>query len=1371
MNRIYRLVWNRTLNAFVVGSELASAQGKGSGPAKLSPAASWSLAGLAGAIALALAGPAAATDAKLADLQDLLAKYSNTDAQQIVSTVLPAAGAGAAINASVTLPAALQVDASAAVALTPRVATAPAAVRAQLGVRAALPKLQPHGGTNSPAAALSVVTDAALAVKPLAASANATVTATVGPLTGNAAGLQGIAAILLPGKEEGGSPLHGTLVSTGGAVRELTGEVLTGKPVGAVGTLTSHVGTTVAPLTQHLGGGVEGLVGALLPGQQGGNPLQGSLVSTVGAVKELTGEVLAGQPVAAVGTLTSHVGTTVAPLTQHLGSGVEGLVGALLPGQQGGNPLQGTLVSTVGAVKEVTGEVLTGQPVAAVETLTSHAGTTVTSLTEQLGSGVAGLGGVLLPGAGQGGNPVRDTVTGAVGAVDDLTGGLTKGTGLGGVVDGLVNGAAPVLGGVGNLLGAVVGGVTGSTTLGTGITNTVGTLTGGLQGTTGALADGDVAGTVQNLLGTVNNTASTLLGATGNTLGGVTGSGSGVGGLTGALSGVVGGVTGGLSNVVGSLTGSPVIPSAVPAAPGPSGMIVGNGGLVGSVNQLVDSPLTSLLGGNPYMQSGSLKVNSTNVMQTYSEVQLLGLPTVNLTPVGELLDGLGGLATGSNSHLTLIGGVTSDSYITNINNGDPGGLLGLLLPDGAPAWASDCLNVLGVVTAKCWAVPAAQDYQVLIGDGAFANGSKEVVIGSNAEHRLAAQTADQVFIDAAGGKTGVPTADYDARLGHSVVVGDSAKGTANAQTLLGAGATSDKANSVALGFKSNAARGGQDNYAAFGLTAAQTSIGEVAVGSVGRERQITHVAAGSQDTDAVNVKQLRGALDQIDDLGLAAVVYDEDLNGVVNYGRVTLGSGQAVSGTVLANLAAGAVAAGSLEAVNGGQLFAVGASMATYLGGGATFNGGVLGAPSYQINSVGVLGVVSLQQFGNIGTAFSSISDSLLNLSNLLPRSVPGGSDPLAVKYVADGAGNPTNAVQLSGDGSGAAVALGNVAAGSVTSGSLDAINGGQLAATNDAVASAIGGTMQYNSSTGQWSSASFNITSINSGGAATQQTFGNVTDAFAAMDSSIVNVNKRIDNIQNGGAGNAYFAVNSTKAAASATGQDSVAAGPQATASGNQSVAIGDGANASATGSVALGAGSVASRANTVSVGAAGAERQVTNVADGSEATDAVNLRQLQASQQGTVRYDQNTDGSTNYGSVTMGRSGTSTVIHNVGTGVAPTDAVNVAQLNKGMGEAMDWSKNYTDQRFNDVSRDMKRIDDRASAGVASAMAMAGLPQPTEAGRRMASMAASTFHGESSMAVGVSGVTDGGRWIYKLSGSANTRGDGGVTVGAGFQW
>ncbi|MCD9087407.1 YadA-like family protein [Stenotrophomonas sp. SY1] len=1306
MNRIYRLVWNHTLNAFVVGSELASAHGKRTGPAKLSQAYNWALAGICGAIALAMAGPAAATDARLADLQDLVAKYSSTDAQQIVASALPPVDAKASLGVSVKLPAVAQLDVAVAAAVKPRQSTPVPAVRAQVAVKAGVRQTP----TSMPAAGLSVAADALLTAKPAAATAK--VTAVVAALPHGTPDLLGLGNVLLPGKEEGGNPLHGTLASTAGAVKELTGEVLAGKPQAAVQTLVSHVDNTLTSVGGQTGEGLLGLGNVLSPGKE-----------------------------------------------------------------EGGNALHDTLASTAGAVKELTGEVLTGKPGAAVETLTSHLTTTVASVSQHTGDGVLGLGGVLLPGAQDGSNPVASTVTGTVKAVEELTGGVAKGTGLGGLVDGLVNGVTPVLDGVGDLLGGVVKGVTGSNTLGNGISDTVGALAGGLKDTTGALAEGNVTGTVQNLLGTVDNTASTLLDSTGNTLGGLTGSNSGVKGVTDLLGGLTGAVTGGLSNTVGQLTGTapPVAPTlAPPPKTNASGLIVGTGGLVGSVDQLVGPTLGSVLGGNGYLTDGNLALSNANIAQGYAVTNLLGVPLVNLTPVGQLLDGAGNLATGSNSHLTLIGGVTSDSYIYNINNGDPNGLLGLVLPEDAPAWASTCANVLGLVSVECWSVNAAQDYQVLIGEGAYANGSKEVVIGSNAEHRLAQQDASVAFPGAGpndpNNPTGVPTADYDARQGHSVVVGDSAKGTANAQTLLGAGATSDKANSVALGFKSNAERGGQDNYTAFGLTAAQTSIGEVAVGSAGRERQITHVAAGSQDTDAVNVKQLRGALDQIDDLGLAAVVYDEDAAGVVDYTRVTLGSGNAPSGTVITNLAAGAVAAGSSDAINGGQLFGMGSSLTTILGGGASFSGGVFGAPSYQINNINAQGQASLLGYADIGGAFSSISESLLNLSKL-PRTGPGGSDPLAVLYTADGAGNATNEVRLTGDGSGAPVAVRNVANGSVASGSLDAINGGQLAATNDAVASAIGGTMQFNSSTGQWSAASFNVTSINSAGASTQQTFGNVTDALEAMDGSIVNVNKRIDNIQNGGAGNAYFAVKSTKAAASATGQDSLAAGPAATASGTQAVAIGDGATASANGSVALGAGSVASRANTVSVGAAGAERQITNVADGAEATDAVNLRQLQASQQGTVRYDQNTDGTTNYASVTMGKPGTSTVIHNVATGVAPTDAVNVAQLNKGLGEAMDWSKNYTDQRFNDIGRDIKRVDDRASAGIASAMAMAGLPQPSEAGKRMASVAASTFHGESSMAVGVSGVTDGGRWIYKLSGSANTRGDGGVTVGAGFQW
>ncbi|ULU26391.1 hypothetical protein DYST_03337 [Dyella terrae] len=254
------------------------------------------------------------------------------------------------------------------------------------------------------------------------------------------------------------------------------------------------------------------------------------------------------------------------------------------------------------------------------------------------------------------------------------------------------------------------------------------------------------------------------------------------------------------------------------------------------------------------------------------------------------------------------------------------------------------------------------------------------------------------------------------------------------------------------------------------------------------------------------------------------------------------------------------------------------------------------------------------------------------------------------------------------------------------------------------------------------------------------------------------------------------YYNVNSTLADSSATGANSVAAGPVAQASGTNAVAVGNGANASADNSVALGSGSVANRANTVSVGSTGNERQITNVAAGSASTDAVNLGQMQASitssTQGTVRYDTNTDGSTNYSSVTLGNGNASgTAIHNVAAGTATTDAANVGQLNAGIQQAQNWAQNYTDSRFNQINSQIQNVSNRANAGIAASMAMAGLPQSYEPGHSMAAVAAGTFRGESSIAIGVSTISQGGRWVYKLTGSADSRGDAGFSVGAGMMW
>ncbi|MBN5072736.1 hemagglutinin [Stenotrophomonas maltophilia] len=1514
-----------------------------------------------------------------------------------------------------------------------------------------------------------------------------------------------------------GGALNGTAGTVGGAVSGAlnnTVGAVGGAVGGALNGTVGQVGSAVGGTLNNTVGAVGGAVGGALNGTVGqvGSAVGGTLNNTVGAVGGAVGGALNGT----VGTVGGAVGGALNGTVGTVGGAVGGALNGTV-GQVGG-AVGGTLNNTVGAVGGAVGGALNG----AVGTVGSAVGGALNCAVGQVGGAV---GGALNGTVGTVGGAVGGTLNNTVGAV----GGALNGTvdTVGGAVGGALNGTVGQVGGaVGGTLNNTVGAVGGALN---GTVGTVGSAVGGaLNGTVGQVGSA-VGGTLSNTVGTVGGAVGGILngttGSPGTGLGGVLGStlgnvGSAVGNLlNGNLNGTVGNLGSAVGGLVGGTLGSlgltqpSAIPPTSPKAPAPAdpnaGLIIGTGGLVGNVGQLIGPTTTSLFGGNGYLSNGNLKLSNANVMQTYSAVNVLGLPVVNLSPVGSTLNGLGGAATGGSSHLTLIGGVTSDSYIYNINNGNPGGLLGLLLPTDSPAWAAKCLDI-ALADISCWAVNAAQDYQVLMGDGAFANGSKEVVIGANARHELPKVDANVAFpgdgVNDPSNPTGVPTADYAARMGHSVIVGDSAVGTANGQTLLGAESTSNQANSVALGYRSAALRGAQASYSAYGLTAPQVSAGEVSVGTAGGgERQITNVAAGSGNTDAVNVAQLKGAISLINGVADAAVTYDLDAGGNPNYRRVTLGAGTGT--TTIGNLAAGAVTAGSLEAVNGGQLaatnsaiasffggraafdpasgiftaplfeististtgaiaqglytnatdafaavdgslvnlntqitdirnggtkylrvnstgteavasgadsiavgtnarataansiavgagsladrantvsigaagaerqvinvaagtaatdavnvgqlqaseqgalrydlnadgsvnyasatlgqagtattlrnlgpgqvsatsseaingaqlFAANQAVATHLGGGAAVSAsGVLTAPTYSINNVAANGTVTKGSYNDVGTAFDAVSNSLANVADQT-----GEIDKLAVKYDVDGSGNVLNSVTLTGTGTGA-VKITNVAAGSILAGSSDAITGDQLFSTHSTIANYFGGTTAYNGTTNAWTAPTFSISSIATDGTFTSGDYNNVTAAFTAVDGSLKVLNQRITN---GGGGSAYLAVNSTAAAATAAGAEAVAVGPQASAAGANSVAVGNGASSSAGNSVALGAGSVASvgaqsgytgaygqtgasnsagevsvgssgserkithvadgsdtydatnvgqlkngvnyaideskkytdqkiqnitnvagsfranntnnladpsasgansaaggagstaaganstalgngsqaqadnsvalgagsvanRANTVSVGASGAERQVVNVADGSQATDAVNVRQLQASQQGTIRYDTTVNGATNYNSVTLGSTSSGpTTVRNVAAGTAGTDAVNVDQLKSGMAQTLDWSKAYTDERMGGFERDLRKTDNRASAGIASAMATAALPQPSEAGRSMASIAAGSYNGESGVALGISGVSEGGRWIYKFSGSTNSRGEAGVAVGAGIQW
>ncbi|MFL6639064.1 MAG: ESPR-type extended signal peptide-containing protein, partial [Paraburkholderia graminis] len=121
-------------------------------------------------------------------------------------------------------------------------------------------------------------------------------------------------------------------------------------------------------------------------------------------------------------------------------------------------------------------------------------------------------------------------------------------------------------------------------------------------------------------------------------------------------------------------------------------------------------------------------------------------------------------------------------------------------------------------------------------------------------------------------------------------------------------------------------------------------------------------------------------------------------------------------------------------------------------------------------------------------------------------------------------------------------------------------------------------------------------------------------------INNNVNNLSNTVNNIVNGG-GIKYFNANSTLADSSATGTDAVAIGGNAQAPSANSVALGSNsvANSSTLTTAGFNLGGSAISAATaaggeVSVGAAGAERRVTNVAAGQNATDAVNVSQLQS-------------------------------------------------------------------------------------------------------------------------------------------------------------
>ncbi len=427
---------------------------------------------------------------------------------------------------------------------------------------------------------------------------------------------------------------------------------------------------------------------------------------------------------------------------------------------------------------------------------------------------------------------------------------------------------------------------------------------------------------------------------------------------------------------------------------------------------------------------------------------------------------------------------------------------------------------------------AGQPYSVAIGSHAFTSGAGALAIGSNVQ---------------ANGDNAIAVGNHGvAAIGqNSIAIGNGAQSATGAVDSIAFGTSADVAPGVtgamALGARASVASD-TNSAVALGTGSLANRANTVSVGGgTAGLRQIVNIAAGTQDADAVNVKQLSGVATA---LGGGAGI---DANGKVTAPKYHIGGedydnvGEAIAaaaeigtgtdpnaveyedetkntvklagehGTTLKNVAAGTVDGASMEAVNGSQLFGASESVAKALGGGATVNeAGQLTAPKYALEG-------GTKTVASVGDAVSNldgrVTTNATNVENLHNEFINSGlmddtGKVLAVTYdrKEDGTAD-RGSVTLGGADAPGAVALKNVAPGVVSATSKDAVNGSQLFGASEIVAKALGGGATVNEA-GQLTAPSYVLEDGT-------KTVASVGDAVSNLDGRVTTNATNVENLR----------------------------------------------------------------------------------------------------------------------------------------------------------------------------------------------------------------------------------------------------------------
>ncbi|WP_228153647.1 trimeric autotransporter adhesin AtaA [Acinetobacter bereziniae] len=614
------------------------------------------------------------------------------------------------------------------------------------------------------------------------------------------------------------------------------------------------------------------------------------------------------------------------------------------------------------------------------------------------------------------------------------------------------------------------------------------------------------------------------------------------------------------------------------------------------------------------------------------------------------------------------------------------------------------------------------DSSVALGHNTKVNGKQSIAIGSGAEalgnQSISIGTGNKVTGDHSGA-IGDPTIVNGA---NSYSVGNNNQVLTDDTFVLGNNVTKTVAGSVVLGNGSAATTGaGEAGYALSVATNADkaainkttSSTGAVAVGdaSSGIYRQITGVAAGSVDSDAVNVAQLKAVGNQVvttqttlvNSLGGNAKV---NADGTITGPTYNVAQGNQTNvGDALTALdnAINTAATTSKSTVSNGQNIVVSKSK------------NADGSDNYEVSTAKDLTVDSVKAGDTVlNNAGITIGNNAVVLNNT-GLTISGGP---SVTLAGINAGNKTiqnvaNAVNAT-----------------------DAVNKGQL---DSAINNVNNNVNELANNAVKYDDASKD--KITLGGGTTGTTITNVKDGTVAQGSK--------DAVNGGQLWNVQQQVDQNTTDISNIKNDI----------NNGTVGLVQQAGKDAPVTVAKDTGGT-----TVNVAGTDGNRVVTGVKEGAvnaTSKDAVNGSQLNTTNQAVVNYlgggagYDNITGSFTAPSYTVGDS----KYNNVGGAI---DALN--QADQALNSKIDNVSNKLDNAFRITNNRIDDVEKKANAGIAAAMALESAPYVP--GKYTYAAGAAYHGGENAVGVTLRKTADNGRWSITGGVAAASQGDASVRIG-----